>query len=191
MRADQKRWNEKYKGPEFRTSRSPNPLLKKYIHLLPKGIALDVACGEGKNAVFLARKGFEVEALDISREALRKARRLAGEFKVRIRTILADLDFYPIEKKKYDLIVDFYFLDRHLIPKLKRGLKKGGRIVFETYLADPARPDREAPRNPRYLLKPNELLKRFKEFRILFYREGIFREEGRKKTIASLIAEKI
>ena len=191
MQADQKRWDEKYKGRELRAGGSPNPFLKRFIRLLPRGIALDVACGEGRNAVFLARKGFQVEALDISAIALQKARKLARDFKVKIRTLRGDLDFYPLEKEKYDLIADFYFLDRRLIPKLKRGLKKGGRIIFETYFADPGGANPGAPQNPRYLLKPNELLHRFREFRVLFYREGIFREGGRKKAIASLIAEKL
>jgi len=190
MRADQKRWDERYKGSGARASRSPNAFLKKYIRLLPQGTALDVACGEGANAVFLARKRFKVEALDISGEALRKARKLAGESKVKIRTLRADLDFYPLAKGKYDLIANFYFLDRRLIPKLKRALKKEGRIIFETYLADPEGANLDTPQNPRYLLKPNELLRRFRDFRILIYREGIFREGGRKKAIASLIAEK-
>jgi len=190
MQADQKRWDERYKGSDLRASRSPNPFLKKYIRLLPQGIALDVACGQGANAVFLARKGFKVDALDISGEALRKVRKLAEEFKVKIRTLRADLDSYSLEKEKYDLVADFYFLDRRLIPKLKRGLKKGGRIIFETYLAAPEGANQDAPRNPRYLLKPNELLSRFRDFRIVIYREGIFREGGRKKAVASLIAEK-
>jgi SAM-dependent methyltransferase len=115
---------------------------------------------------------------------------LAKESGVRIRTLQADLDHYPLEEGRYDLITDFYFLDRRLIPRIKRGLKKGGRVVFETYLREHSALGLEGPRNPKYLLKPNELLKLFKGFRILFYREGIFREGGTRKAVASLIAEK-
>jgi tellurite methyltransferase len=167
-----------------------NPFLRKHIGLLPKGKALDIATGEGKNAVFLAQHGFDVEAVDISKIGLRKAQKLAKVKGVKIKTFLADLDHYPIEKEGYDLITDFYFLDRRLIPRIKKGLRKGGRVVFETYLTEQSALGLEGPRNPKYLLQPNELLELFKSFRILFYREGIFRQGRSRKAIASLIAEK-
>ncbi len=169
----------------------PNPFLKKHIHLLPPGKALDVAAGEGRNAVFLAEHGFDVEAIDISPKALRKAHALARSRRVKIKTIIANLDFYPIGRRNYDLITDFYFLDRRLIPGIKKGVKKGGRVVFETYLAENQSLGLGGPQNPAYLLKPNELLQFFKGWRILFYREGIFKEGGRRRVIASLIAERM
>jgi SAM-dependent methyltransferase len=191
MKDDQKRWDEKFRGKKYTLGTEANPFLRKHVRLLPRGKALDVATGEGKNAVFLARHGFDVEAVDISEKGLRKARRLAREKGVKVKTVLADLDHCPIEKEHYDLITNFYFLDRRLIPRIKRGLKKGGRVVFETYLTEQSSLCQEGPRNPKYLLKHNELLTLFKGFRILLYREGIFREGGKKKALASLIAEKI
>jgi len=190
LKLDQKRWDEKFREKKYTLGTEANPFLRKHIRLLPRGKALDVATGEGKNAVFLARHGFDVEAVDISQKGLRKARRLAGEKGVKVKTVLADLDHYPIEKERYDLITDFYFLDRRLIPRIKKGLKKGGKVVFETYLTEQSSLCQEGPRNPKYLLKHNELLTLFKGFRILFYREGIIREGGKKKAVASLIAEK-
>lgn len=191
MRSDQERWDEKYRGKGLVLGTEINPFLRKHIRLLPKGKALDIATGEGKNAVFLAHHGFDVEAVDISKFGLRKAQKLAKENGVRIRTLHADLDHYQLEEGRYDLITDFYFLDRRLIPGIKRGLKKGGRVVFETYLTEQMSLGNEGPKNPRYLLKPNELLTLFRGFRILFYREGILRESGTRKAVASLIAEKI
>jgi SAM-dependent methyltransferase len=190
LQKDQKRWDEKFREKKYTLGMEPNPFLRKHIRLLPRGKALDVAAGEGKNAVFLAEHGFDVEAVDISKIGLRKARKLAKVKGVKIKTFLADLDHYPIEKERYDLITDFYFLDRRLIPRIKRGLRKGGRVVFETYLTEQSALGLVGPRNPEYLLKPNELLELFKGFRILFYREGILREGRKKKAIASLIAEK-
>jgi hypothetical protein len=73
---------------------------------------------------------------------------------------------------------------------MKGGLKKGGVVIFETYLLDHRKLRTGGPKNTRYFLKPDELLKFFKEFRILFYREGTFKEGGKKKAIASLIAQK-
>lgn len=65
MKLDQKRWDERFKGRRFAFGKEPNPFLKKHIRLLPKGKALDIATGEGRNAVFLAQHGFEVDAVDI------------------------------------------------------------------------------------------------------------------------------
>ena len=190
MRTDQKRWDQRFGRKEFALGRQPNPFLKKHIRFLPRGKGLDIATGEGRNAIFLARHGFEVDAVDISEVGLKKVRQLARSAGVKVHTIQADLDNYPIEKERYDLIVNVYFLDRKLIPRIKKGLKKRGRVVFETYLLEHRDLHTGGPTNPKYFLKPNELLRLFNDFRILFYREGIFREGGKRKAIASLIAEK-
>ena len=191
MKADQNRWDERFGKKEFTLGKEPNPFLKKYIHLLPRGKALDIAAGEGRNAVFLAQNGFEVDAVDISEKGLKKARRLAQEKGVRINTFLVDLDQYHIAKEQYDLIANFYFLKRRLIPRIRNGLKKGGMVVFETYLLEHRTLATGGPKQAKYFLKPNEPLRLFRNFRIQFYREGIFEEGGKRKALASLIAEKI
>jgi hypothetical protein len=122
---------------------------------------------------------------------LEKAQKLALKKGVKINTSLSDLDQYPIKKEQYDLIANFYFLKRRLIPRIKKGLKMGGKVIFETYLLEHRELGTGGPKQAKYFLKPNELIKLFRDFRILFYREGIFREGGRKKAVASLIAEKI
>jgi SAM-dependent methyltransferase len=191
MKTDQKRWNDRFGKREFALGKEPNPFLKKHIRLLSKGRALDIASGEGRNAVFLAQNGFEVDAVDISEKGVRKAKKLAREKGVKMNTFLVDLDQYPIEKERYDLIANFYFLRRRLIPRIKKGLKKGGRVVFETYLLEHRTLGKGGPKQAKYFLKPNELLRLFEDFRILFYREGIFRKGGKRKAVASLIAEKL
>jgi SAM-dependent methyltransferase len=190
MKADQKRWDERFGKKEFALGKEPNPFLKRYIRLLPRGKALDIASGEGRNPVFLAQHGFEVDAVDISDRGLKKAQKLARDKGVKINTLLVDLDQYQIEKEQYDLIANFYFLRRRLIPRIKKGLKNGGRVISETYLLEHRTLGTGGPKQAKYFLKPNELLRLFKNFRILFYREGIFKEGGRKKAVASLIAEK-
>jgi 2-polyprenyl-3-methyl-5-hydroxy-6-metoxy-1,4-benzoquinol methylase len=191
MKTDQKRWEKRFGRKEFALGKEPNPFLKRHIHLLPKGRALDVATGEGRNAVFLAQNGFEVDAVDISEKGLKKARKLAREKGVKINTFLVDLDRYQVEKERYDLIANFYFLKRRLIPRIRKGLKKGGKVILETYLLEHRTFGTGGPKQAKYFLKPNEPLRLFRNFRILFYREGIFYEGGRKKAVASLIAEKI
>ena len=190
MQSDRKRWNERFKRKKFAFGKKANSFLRRHISLLPKGKALDLAAGEGRNAVFLAQHGFKVDAVDISETGLRKTQALAGKKEVKVHTILADLDTYPIKRGEYDLITNLYFLNRNIIPKMRRGLKKGGMMVFETYLLDHRRLHAGGPKNPKYFLKPNEPLHLFRGFRILFYREGIFEESGKRKAIASLIAQK-
>jgi tellurite methyltransferase len=190
LKEDQRRWDQKYGEKDFNLEPQAIPILKKHVRLFPRGRALDIAAGQGKNAVFLAEHGFDVEAVDISRVGLGRAQKLARARGVRIKAIPADLDRYSIPKDYYDLIIDSYFLDRRLIPKIKRGLKKGGMVVFETYTTGDKNLAADGPLKAKYLLKPNELLRLFRDFLILFYREGIFREGGRRKAIATLIAQK-
>ena len=157
------------------------------MHLLPKGRALDVAMGAGQNAVYLARNGFEVEGVDISPEAVNRALELARTAGVTIKAYIADLESsHSIEKNVYDVIICFNYLQRSLIPQIKEGLRKGGMVVYETFIVDQARWGR--PRNPDYLLKHNELLDMFRDFRCLRYREGIM--EG-PKAVASIVGEKV
>jgi SAM-dependent methyltransferase len=190
VKSDQQKWDERYAKEERTPSKKANPFLRKNIRCLPKGKALDIAAGRGENAVFLAQHGFDVDAVDISRVGLLKARRLARNMGVKIQTLLGDLETYSIQEERYDVIANFYFLKRSLIPKIKKGLRKGGRVIFETYTLDHRTLGMRGPKHPRYFLKPNELLGFFRGFRVLVYREGIFKEEGRRKAIASLIAEK-
>ena len=164
----------------------PARFLVDNIELLPKGRVLDVAMGSGENAIYLAKMGFEVEGVDISPEAVSSALELARKSGVNLRTQVADLEKnYHIEKGAYEVIICFNYLQRSLIPQIKDGLRKGGMVVYETFIVDQAQFGK--PKNPDYLLRHNELLNMFRDFRCLRYREGIV--EGRK-AVASIIAEK-
>ena len=190
MKEDQKRWDMKYLERKPDLNQGSNTILKKYLRFMPKGKALDLASGEGRNAVFLAEHGFEAEAVDISPIAISRARKLAKARGVRIKATAVDLDAYPIPPGQYDLILNFYFLDRRLIPRIKKGLKKGGMVIFETYTAEQRKLGTGGPGQDKYVLKPNELLRLFRGLQVLFYREGVFREGGKRRAIASLIAQK-
>jgi SAM-dependent methyltransferase len=171
---------------------SPSSFLKEILHSqswsIPPGRALDVATGKGRNAVFLATRGFQVDAMDISSVALEEARKTAHVKALDINFIAADLDNAELPENAYDLIVNFNFLDRRLIPKMKTALKTGGHIVFETYLID--QKELGHPRNPAYLLGHNELLDLFHGFRVLCYREGKVFQEENESFRASLFAQK-
>jgi tellurite methyltransferase len=165
----------------------PSQFLVDNVELLPKGRVLDVAMGSGRNAVYLAKLGFEVEGIDISAEAVDNAVTLARQSNIDLNAKVRDLETdYRIEKGAYDLIICFNYLQRSLMPQIKEGLRTGGMVVYETYLID--QPRFGKPRNPDYLLKHNELLNLFRGFRCLRYREGIIEN---RKAVAGIVAEKI
>jgi 2-polyprenyl-3-methyl-5-hydroxy-6-metoxy-1,4-benzoquinol methylase len=165
----------------------PAQFLVENIELLPKGRALDVAMGAGMNAIYLAKMGFEVEGVDISPEAVSSALESAEKLGVAIKAQTEDLESdYRIERDAYDVIICFHYLQRSLIPQIKDGLRKRGMAVYETFIVDQAQFGK--PRNPDYLLKHNELLNMFGDFRCLRYREGIM---PGPRAIASIIAEKV
>jgi 2-polyprenyl-3-methyl-5-hydroxy-6-metoxy-1,4-benzoquinol methylase len=184
---DRLHWDRLYNTQSYLFGKEPAAFLKDHLKLLPNnGKVLDIAMGEGRNAVFLARKGFKVEGVDISEVALRKAKRLAKENKVGISTINADLSSYEIKPESYEVILNIDYLQRSLVPQIKKGLKKGGIVVFENFTVDQLKNTKEQIPNA-YLLSAGELKELFKDFQILLYKETNDGKEAR----ASLIARKI
>ena len=168
----------------------PAPFLVENVALLPKGRVLDVATGYGRNALYLAGLGFQVDGVDISAEAVRYAGEAARASGLSINLRTASLeDEFKIEKNGYDVIICFSYLQRALIPQIKAGLRRGGVVVYETFLVDQALWGK--PKNPDYLLKHNELLEMFRDFRCLRYREGVFINGQDRRAIASIVAEKL
>ena len=180
-------WDKKYETETYIFGKEPVEFLKEHIDILPKGKALDIAMGEGRNAVFLAKNGFDVDGCDISEMAVKKARELARENKVTIHASVADLETYKLPKDAYNVIACFYYLQRDLVPQMKEALKPGGVIIYETYTIENWERGFEGPKNKDYLLKPNELLDLFKDLKIIYYRELVL---NNKKAVASLIAKK-
>jgi len=164
----------------------PSPLLVENIRLLPPGRVLDIAMGNGRNTIYLARMGFDVWGVDISEEAVKTALERAGSAGVKINAQIADLETgnYTIGENTYDVIICFNYLHRPLIPLIKNGLKKDGIILYQTYTIDQIQFGK--PSNPDFLLGHNELLEMFRDFRCLRYYEGI----ADKKATAAIIAEK-
>jgi len=164
----------------------PARFLVENVHLLPRGRALDVAMGSGRNAVFLAGIGYDVEGVDISLEATNRALKAAKKAGLNLRVLVADLESgYGFETGAYDLMICFHYLHRPLIPKMKAALRSRGMVVYETYIVDQARFGR--PRNPDHLLNHNELLDLFRDFRCLRYHEGVMEP---RRAVAGIIAQK-
>lgn len=180
-------WDAKYNRPNFVFGKRPADFLAENYQFLPfEGSVLDMGMGEGRNAVFLAQKGFKVTGIDISSVAVKKAHMLAKEYGVKIRGITASMTDYKIPAGSFDAIICFYYLDRNLLEKIRTWLKPGGILVYEahtvrqrvhpTHRHDPA----------ENFLKEQELLKMFPGMRLLKYEEPLHEKEFR----ASIILQK-
>ena len=180
---DRIRWNKKHHHEA--QPAEPSPIVVEHLRLVNAGRALDVAAGNGRNSLYLAEQGFEVDAVDISDEALTKlAKRHAN-----LHPVCADLDDFNIPKNRYRLILNIRFLNRRLFPYIKDGLVSGGVLIFETYLYTPTVKDTD-PMCRDYLLRSNELLHAFLPLNILYYREGSLEKENESRPVASLVAVK-
>ena len=188
---DQVRWDKQH--ADSAGAAQPASFLHKMFATstwqLPRGRALDIACGKGRNSLYLAELGFDVAAMDISIVALDEGRKRAEAKQLRIDWRQTDLEIVQIEEAAFDLVVNFNYLQRSLIPQIKRAVKVGGYIIYETYLID--RKELGHPKNPDYLLRHNELLEYFCDFRVLYYREGKFTEGDEASYRAGILAQRI
>lgn len=187
------KWDERFRRGEHGSVEIDSilSLSKKYWPLLvtaqdSRPAALDVACGAGRHAVYLAGEGFHVTAVDLSAEALTKTRQLAASGNVSIETQQVDLEAEAVDlgESRYDLVAVCFFLHRPLSPVLRRAVRPGGLVVYKTYSVDQRKyPGR--PRHRMHMLEHNELLREFADFRVLHYTE-----EWEGKGTAALIARK-
>jgi len=174
VEADRIKWNRRFESEESFLGVRPSPFLSREIDrikiLAPGQRALDIACGEGRNSVFLAENGFQVTGLDISDVGISKALTRADCAGVKIDFKQVNLDGYIISEK-FDLILNFNFLLRGLIPSEIEALTPGGLLLFDTILESP---QLLASHDPTYLLKKGELTGIFERYSgtILFSEES-------------------
>ena len=190
---DQLKWDRKYtENEKLLGFREPSPLLTQYHTQTPANKALDIACGTGRNTLYLASKGYEVDALDISAVALQELTQhmqKATDLSF-IHTQLVDLDSYTPPLSSYDLIIQTNFLDRRLIPLLGESLTKGGIFIIETYMLDPENEKKGS--NTTYLLKPAELPSYFdKHYEILFFDEFWNQGENYRMRKQGIVVKKL
>ncbi len=183
------KWNERYRsgGPR---SKDPSDVLVRWETAMTGTRALDVACGAGRNSLFLASKGYSVDAIDYSEEALKIARRRTDEEDLEVNWIRADLNEYNLPVETYDLVLVSHLHPEGNLKKIKESIKDGGFILYEHHVqAD--QPVEHGPSDDRFLFEPNELLDLFSEFQILEYREGIeTHDDGKRSATARLVARK-
>ena len=185
-------WEKRWEEGDYRGRSEPSSLVAAWADRLPKGRALDLACGNGRNALYLAEHGFDVDALDIAGAALKLTQDAARERGLAVNTILVDLDEYLLPAQTYDLITTTFYLNHNLLPSLKESLKPGGFALHEHhYLTDY---DVSGPTDAQFRLRSNELLRLFSDFRVRFFSEGLEweseRDGGRLVAIERLVAQK-
>jgi tellurite methyltransferase len=189
------KWNQRYaREPVAAFPDTPAEWLVEHRGLLEgratAGRALDLACGDGRNARFLAELGFEVDAVDISDVVIARLTSAAEARGLSVRPRVADLERpadLPVDH--YDVIVNFNYLQRSLLGGLARALRPGGLLFFETF--GRAQVDELGhDLRPEFVLGDNELLRAFGSLHVRHYLEGVAERSGRPRGVASLVAER-
>ena len=187
---DRERWNEKYStDDDFQLPDDPIPELEDYVDHCPDGRALDVATGTGRNALFLAEHGYDVEAVDVSDRALEIARGKAQERDLEgdVEWIRADLAEADLEADAYDVITVSFFAALDLLPDLKEALAPDGVLVYEHHLR--STDDIEiGPSSDRYRFRSNDLLRACLDLTILHYEEKLRTVNDGTVAVATLVA---
>jgi tellurite methyltransferase len=179
-------WNQRYRAGEYRHE-APSRLVVEFAGSLPAGSVLDIACGPGRNALYLAGRGWRVTALDGSPVAidLLQSQALSRGLAVNTRSVDLETGQFNFENAAHDLVLSCYYFQPDLIPGLKSCLKPGGMLIAIAHLADPDTVRQSAGR----VLRGN-LRDLFDRWSILHYREGEPEERGHRHGVAELVAIK-
>jgi 2-polyprenyl-3-methyl-5-hydroxy-6-metoxy-1,4-benzoquinol methylase len=172
---------------DFQFGKVPAKFLSRNYHYIPEGsLVLDVGMGGGRNAVFLARKGYNVTGLEANKKLSVRATELAEEFGVRINIVNGKVKDHNPNQVLYDAIICFYYVDRTLHEKLMSWLRPGGILIYESYTERQLKTSYSEKLGKSFLLKEGELLELFPKMRILKYEEPIHQNDF----IASIILQK-
>ncbi|MDH3419493.1 MAG: class I SAM-dependent methyltransferase [Gammaproteobacteria bacterium] len=183
---DREKWDERYASGAYAARTYPTQLLADWLDQLPRGRALDVACGAGRNALYLAEHGYAVDAIDISSVALDRARATAAERGLDVNWIEMDLEAGDVPGNHYDLIVIVRYTHPTLVADLIGQLADGGFLLCEEHLLT----DRDVvgPTSPAFRTRPNELLGLSTGLRVIYYHEGLVEDpDGRTAALAQLV----
>lgn len=185
---DRDKWNQRYAEDSYHKN-NPVELLQDWLPGLPAGKALDVACGAGRNSIFLAQAGFRVDAIDISAEGLHKAGQQAETLGLDINWIEQDLEQAFRFDRDYDLIVVMWYVNLELITRLCDCLAAGGYLLCEEHLITDQ--DVIGPTSSNYRVAPGALLEAVSGMDVLLYAETIENASaGERVASARVVAKK-
>jgi SAM-dependent methyltransferase len=184
-----RQWDERYRLEQRAEDReaAPNPLLVETCLKTPPGRALDLACGTGRNAIWLAEHGWQVTAADGSSSAIEILRRRASGLGVAVNAKVADLgkNAFEIGQSCWDLIAMCLYLQTSLFEPAKRGVRPGGLVLAIVHIAESG----EEPTGHR--LRPGELKQYFTDCEILHYYEGKPNDTAHKRPVAEIVARRV
>ena len=190
---DRKVWNQRYLDGAYAERTYPSEILQAWIQLIPntRRRALDVACGTGRNARFLAENGFEsVLGVDISDVAIQKAQDFE-QSSLPVSYQLHDLDQGVSEFGKFDLITMIRFVDRDLIAGVDRSLNDEGYALFELHMKYEGIEQLAGPRTNRFRVEAGEIQQLISHMEILCEFEGLIVDpDGRRSAVARVLAKK-
>ena len=186
---DRQKWNQRYRQGAYAGRVHASALLQDWVEKIPPGRALDVACGAGRNALFLAGRGFAVDAVDISREALERAGESAHSAALQVNWLERDLDEGLALETGYQLILVIRYVNLPLLRQLTDNLAPGGFLVCEQHLVSDA--DVTGPGNPAYRVNPGELAACAGELQVHWQQEGLVAEpDGGVAALSQLVAQR-
>ena len=182
-------WNERYRlreRPEEDLGAAPTPLVVATASKLVPGRALDLACGAGRNALWLVEHGWDVTAVDGAPTAIEILKTRAAERGVKIKTVIADLekDEFEIEPARWDMVAMCYYLQRNLFGPAKSGVAPGGILISIVHLVGPGE------ENGPHRLRPGELEKYFAGWEILHRYEGQPNDSAHRRAVAEIVARR-
>lgn len=179
-------WDNRYSKQAAPTH--PSRILAQFAHCLPTtGRAIDLACGGGRNCVFLAHHGLYPVGVDRSRTALMQGRELARKNGATVGWVQADLEHFALPPLTFDAVVCTSYRDPKLYPLIRDILKPSGLLVYQTFSREQLQFG-TGPANPDHLLERAELYNAFEDWKIIYYREtwigrGIATLVARKPTV--------
>jgi len=185
-------WDERFRRGDYPRDPDPSPLLVEYVEEFPGGRALDVATGTGRNAVFLATEGYEVTAIDRSREGLAITRENARREGVadRLHPLQVDVPTFGFPEERYAVVTISFYRAVDRFPDIKEALVPGGYLFVQHHLRS-TEPTPSGPGSDRYRFAANELLHACLDLTVLYYDEATEeRPDDRRRASARILARK-
>ena len=182
---DRVRWDQRYlcgDAPSSTPDWSPEWLEEMGVWLPTKGLALDIAAGSGRVSRWLAKRGLDVTAVDISPVGLAQAREALAADGRELTTAVVDLETGPLPAKRFQLITCFHYWQRSLFPGIRECLALGGALVAEVFTV--ANLERHESPSRRFLAEPGELKQGCQPLEILYYREEWFDDKALARVVA-------